>query len=102
VQFEQVQGFHHFGGLDDWHAIDRDTLIVWITPFEPYLVELSRASSDLRFAEAIGVTSTFGDVRAKLDSVVVRGRDYPIKAIYKLSRDDARELRLGESVWSIS
>jgi hypothetical protein len=94
-QYEQIDSFHFFGRLDNWRAIDRNTLIVWATPSRPYLVELSRGSPDLRFAQVIGLTSTIGTVHAKLDSVVVRGWDYPIKAIYKMSRDQARDLRLG-------
>jgi hypothetical protein len=91
--YEQIDSFHFFGRLDNWRAIDRDTLIVWTTPSRPYLVELMRGSPDLRFAQVIGITSTIGRVNAKLDSVVVRGSDYPIRAIYRLDREQARELR---------
>jgi len=88
--YEQVDRFNHFGRFDSWRAVDRDTLIVWATPARAYLIELTRGSADLRFAEAIGVTSTIGKTYAGLDSVLVRGSDYPIKAIYRLSRDQAR------------
>jgi hypothetical protein len=91
--YEQIDGFHFYGRLDNWRAIDRDTLIVWTTPSKPYLVELMRGSPDLRFAQVIGLTSTIGRVNAKLDSVLVRGSDYPIKAIYRLNREQAQELR---------
>lgn len=91
---EPVDSFRFYGRLDDFYPIDRDTLIVWATPAEPYLVELSRRSTHLPYAETIGVTSTQNTVHAKLDSVRVRGLDYPIRAIYKLSRHEARELRL--------
>lgn len=79
--------------LDGWRAIDRDTLIVWATPFRPYLVELSRPSNGLRFAHAIGVTSTAGTVYAKFDSVIVDGFRYPIRAIYSIDRDTARHMK---------
>ena len=88
--FEQVDRFHHFGRFDSWRVVDRDTVIVWTTPSRAYLLELTRGSPDLRFAQIIGVTSTIGTTYAKLDSVRVRGWDYPIKAIYKLSREAAR------------
>lgn len=88
--YEQVDRFNHFGRLDNWRVVDRDTLIVWATPARAYLIELTRGSPDLRFAQAVGVTSTIGTTYAKLDSVLVRGSDYPIKAIYKLSRAEAR------------
>lgn len=88
--YEQVDRIKHFGRFDNWRVVDRDTVIVWTTPSRAYLIELTRGSPDLRFARIIGVTSTIGTTYAKLDSVRVRGYDYPIKAIYKLSRDEAR------------
>ena len=90
--YEPVDSFYLQHRLDGWRAVDEDTLLVWATPFRPYLIELTRRSPDLRFSETIGVTSTVGTV-TRFDSVLVRGFDYPIKAIYKLSREQARELR---------
>lgn len=78
--------------LDNWRAIDRDTLIVWATPRRPYLIELRRPSPDLVFAQTIGLGSSAFRVRAGLDSVIVRGIDYPIEAIFALDADDARAL----------
>lgn len=95
--FEQVDRFHHFNRFDSWRVVDRDTVIVWTTPATAYLLELTRGSPDLRFAEIIGVTSTTGTTYAKLDSVRVRGWDYPIKAIYKLSREDARSYGMNDA-----
>src|SRR5262245_46077264 len=79
-------------GPRSWHAIDDDTVIVWATPFEPYLIELAYPSHDLKWVEHIGVTSFGSRVYAKFDSVQVRGFRYPIDSIYKLSRDEARNL----------
>lgn len=79
--------------LDGWRPIDRDTLIIWATPFRPYLVKLSRPSYSLPFVQAIGVTSTAGTVYAKFDSVIVDGFRYPISAIYSIDRDTAREMK---------
>ena len=87
---QAVKEFHFFGRLDGWRSVDRDTLIVWANPFRPYLIELSRPAFGLRFANAIGITSTHGTVHAKFDSVQVDGLRYPIKSIYRLSRDQAK------------
>ena len=95
---EQISDFHYYGHLDGWRPVDDHTLILWTTPFRPYLIELSRRSPDLRFAEVIGVTSTVGRVDAKLDSVLIRGSDYPIKAIYKLSREESKNMRQIQTV----
>ncbi len=77
--------------LDSWSVVDDHSLIVWATPFDPYLVELYGPSPDLRWAKAIGVTSFGSRIYAKFDSVKVRGFSYPIRGIYKLSRADAKE-----------
>lgn len=90
---ERVSEIHAFRSIDGWRPIDDDTLIVWATPFRPYLLELSRRSFDLRFADVIGVTSTAGTVYEKFDDIVVGGLRYPIKAIYKLDPESARHMK---------
>jgi Family of unknown function (DUF6491) len=89
---EPVDSFTVLTHPHSWSAIDDDTVIVWATPFKPYLVELAFPSHDLRFAHAIGVTSFGSRVYAKFDAIKVRGFRYPIEGIYKLTREEAREL----------
>lgn len=93
--YEEIDSFTMLTRPWSWHRIDNDTLIVWTSPFQPYLVELSFPSQDLNFVEHIGVTSVGARVYAKFDSVQVRGFRYPIDAIYKLSREEARNLERG-------
>ena len=90
--YEPVESFTAFRGVHSWSPIDEDTLIVWATAFQPYLIELKFPSHDLRFARAIGVTQFGSRVHARHDSVQVRGFRYPIGAIYKLSKEEARAL----------
>ena len=90
--FEEVDSFSILAQLHSWHAIDDDTVIVWATPFQPYLVELAFPSHDLRFSEAIGITSVGSRVYARFDSLRVAGFRYPIHSIYKMTRDEARNL----------
>ena len=78
-----------------WQAIDDDTVILWRTPFDPYLVELAFKSHDLRFAHVIGVTQSGARVYAKFDAVKVGGFRYPIDSIYKMTREEARSLTRG-------
>jgi len=89
-QPEPIDQFNFFGRLDGWRAVDRDTLIVWTTPFKPYLIELRRPAGSLRFAEVIGLTSTAGRVDARFDEVRVDGFRYPIRAMYRLTKEQAR------------
>jgi hypothetical protein len=91
TSLDEVKSISTLTRLDSWSAVDDDTLIVWATPFDPYLVELYRPSPDLRFAQAIAVTSFGSRIYAKFDSVRIAGFSYPIRGIYKLSRADAKE-----------
>ena len=78
-----------------WSAIDDDTVIVWATARDPYLVELAFASHDLKFSHAIGITQFGSRIYAKFDAVTVAGFRYPIDSIYKMTREEARSLARG-------
>jgi hypothetical protein len=93
--FEEVDSFSVLSQLHSWQAVDDDTVIVWATAFQPYLVELAYPSHDLKFAEAIGVTSVGSRVYAGFDSLRVAGFRYPIDSIYKMTREEARSLARG-------
>ena len=88
--FEQVDSILMMTRPHSWQAIDDRTVIVWATPFDPYLVELKFAAHDLRWAHAIGITQVGSRVYAKFDAVKVGGFRYPIDSIYKLTREEAR------------
>ena len=90
--YEPVRSIWIPTGLHSFSVIDADTLILWKSPFEPYLVELKMRSHDLRFARAIAVDSATSSIYSGFDSVRVSGFRYPIGQIYKLSRDEARQL----------
>jgi hypothetical protein len=93
--FEQVDSIPMLSRPHSWQVIDDDTVVVWATAFEPYLVELAFKSHDLRFAEVIGITQVGSRVYAKFDAVKVRGFRYPIDSIYKITREEARNLVRG-------
>jgi|SRR5258706_1429701 len=89
---EPVDSFPILSRLHDWQVIDNKTVIVWATPWQPYLVQLKYPSHDLPFVQAIGITS-FGDrVYARFDSLKVAGFRYPIDNIYKMTKEEAKEL----------
>jgi hypothetical protein len=90
--YEQVDSFVIWRRPYSWQPVDDKTVIVWSTPFDAYLVELAFPSHDMRFVEAIGVSSSGSRVYAKFDAVTIRGFRYPIDNIYKLSREEARNL----------
>jgi hypothetical protein len=91
--FEQVRSISTLGGLRDFDVLDDRTLILWTSRSQPYLVELMFPSHDLRFAHAIAVESSTSRIHSKFDSVRVAGFRYPIDGIYKLTRDEAKQLK---------
>jgi hypothetical protein len=91
-QFEQVDSIPMLSRPHSWQVIDDDTVVVWATPFDPYLVELAHRSPDLRWAHVIGITQFGSRVYAKFDAVKVGGFRYPIDSIYKMTRAEARDL----------
>jgi hypothetical protein len=93
--FEQVDSIPMLTRPHSWQVIDEDTVVVWATPFDPYLVELAFKSHDLKFAQVIGITQFGSRVYAKFDAVKVGGFRYPIASIYKMTRGEARELVRG-------
>jgi hypothetical protein len=93
--FEQVDSIPMLRRPHSWQVIDDDTVIVWATPWDPYLVELAFRSFDLRFAHVIGLTQVGSRVYAKFDAVKVGGFRYPIDSIYKMTREEARSLARG-------
>ncbi len=90
--YEAVDSFTLMTRPHSWQAIDEDTVIVWTTPWQPYLVELAYPSHDLPFAQTIGITSFGARVYARFDAVRIAGFRYPINSIYKMTREEAREL----------
>ena len=90
--FEQVDSIPMLTRPHSWQVIDDDSVVVWATPFDPYLVELAYKSPDLKWAEVIGITQFGSRVYAKFDAVKVGGFRYPIDSIYKMTREEARDL----------
>jgi hypothetical protein len=89
---EAVESFPVLTRLHDWQVIDEQNVIVWANPWQPYLVKLAYPSHDLPFVEVIGVTSLGDRVYARFDSLRIRGFRYPIDNIYKMTKQEAKEL----------
>lgn len=88
----EVLSFSLLGSMNNWQALDRESLIVWVTPSRPYLIQLQRPSFALRSAQAIGLTSLAGRVSAGFDQILVDGWRYQIKSIQALDGDYAKDL----------
>ena len=90
--YQQVDSFVMFGHPYSWSPIDDRTVVLWPTAFDAYLVKIAYPSYDLRYVQGIGVTHFTSRVYAKFDSLQVRGFRYPIESIYKLTKEEARNL----------
>jgi hypothetical protein len=90
--YEQVDSFVMWNHPYSWSPIDDKTVVLWPTPFEAYLVRIAYPSHDMRFVQHIGVTQSTSRVYAKFDALQIRGFRYPIDSIYKLTREEARNL----------
>jgi uncharacterized protein DUF6491 len=90
--YEEVDSIPMLTRPHSWQVVDDETVVVWATPFDPYLVKLKFKSYDLKFAQVIGITQFGSRVYAKFDAVKVGGFRYPIDSIYKMSREEARDL----------
>ena len=90
--YEAVERFSTLGGLHSFRPLDRERLIVWRTPFEPYLIELAWPSVDLKFARGIAIDTATSQVHAGFDRIRIRGINYPIERIYRLTKAQAKAL----------
>jgi hypothetical protein len=90
--YEQVDSFVMFGHPYSWSPVDDRTVVLWPTAFEAYLVRIAYPNHDMRYVQSIGVTHYTSRVYARFDSLQIRGFRYPIESIYKLTREEARNL----------
>jgi len=90
--YQQVDSFVMWGHPYSWSPVDDRTVVLWPTAFDAYLVRIAYPSHDMRYVQHIGVTSSTSRVYAKFDALQIRGFRYPIESIYKLTREEARNL----------
>lgn len=96
-QFDQLPEVERFSrwSIDDYTAVDRQSLIVKTSPSTSYLLILQRKLPGIGFNHAIALSSTGSQVHARFDTVQVIDRHasripVPIAKIYRL---DGREQR---------
>jgi hypothetical protein len=90
--YEQVDSFVMWGHPYSWSPVDDRSVVIWPTAFDAYLVRIAYPTHDMRFVQHIGVTQSTARVYAKFDALQIRGFRYPIESIYKLTKEEARNL----------
>jgi hypothetical protein len=68
-----VDSFHFFR-LDSWAVVGRYQLVIWVTPFEAYLVTVQSPCEQLAWTNRLAVTSTVNTI-SKFESIVLRDHE---------------------------
>lgn len=96
-ELEKVKSVRNHN-VDGWAPINDQALIMSTSPRTSYLVILVRPDHNLVFSHRLGVTSKGGDIMAKFDEVYAMNSGIkvgiPIKAIYKLTGKEQKELAI--------
>lgn len=78
--------------ISSFRAIDNQRVLIYTTPFKPYLLTLNRRASGLLFEDRLALQYKNNRIYTRFDAVVVDGIPYHIKRIEKLDRETARSL----------
>jgi len=93
---DKIHSFRFYG----WRSLDNENLILSTSHNKPYLVQLKSYCSELRFAHTILINSSGSTLHAKFDSIQIAKLDSMnqhrekcfIKALYKISKEQADEI----------
>ncbi|MDJ0653274.1 MAG: DUF6491 family protein [Xanthomonadales bacterium] len=78
--------------ISSFRVLDNQRIILYATPFKPYLITLRRKANALRFDDAIAIKRSGSTIHARFDSIIVDGFPYSIKRIEKLDKETAKSL----------
>lgn len=70
---EPVDSLQYYGRLQSWTPISDEALVVRVGPNRSYLLEMLGTCPDLDFAHSIALSSQFGRVYSRFDTVRVIG-----------------------------
>jgi hypothetical protein len=70
---EPVRSFTYLGRYDNWQPLGNDSVVVWTTFYNAYLLKLRQPCNGLQFTQRIGLTSTNQTVSAGFDFVKFKG-----------------------------
>jgi hypothetical protein len=83
------------GRFDSWESLGNNQLLIFTTPQDAFLLDVTPPCTDLPFAQHIGLSSTGSTVTVRLDSVIVKKWRCPIAQIrkvdYQRMRADMRQ-----------
>lgn len=83
--------FANHGGIVNWRALDRDTLLIEGRGKRWYKAELFAPAFDLPFANAVGFVTYPGGTFDRFSKVVVRGQSYPLRSLVRVDGPPPRK-----------
>lgn len=87
-----VRSFHFFN-LWSWEPLSDTELVVYTRPNRAWLLDLDGHCQNLMFTNAVGLTSSVGEVSVRFDKVLV-GRGYMPCTIMQIRPVDVKRLRI--------
>ncbi|CAM5394925.1 DUF6491 family protein [Rhodanobacter lindaniclasticus] len=87
-----VRNFHFFT-LWSWEPLGDSQVVVYTRPTEAWLLDLDGTCQNLQFTQAIGLTSSSGEVYSRFDKVLT-GRSYFPCTITQIRPVDLKQLRV--------
>ena len=87
-----VKSFHFFS-LWSWEPLSDSELVVYTQPQRAWLLGLDGHCQNLEFTQAIGLTSSTGEVSTRFDKVLT-GRNYIPCTIMQIRPVDVKRLRI--------
>ncbi len=76
--------FANHGGIYNWRAVDRDTLLIQGQGKHWYKAELFAPAFNLKAVETIGFETSPGDTFDRYSSIIVEGRRYPLRSLVEV------------------
>ena len=102
-ELEQVNTIDNFR-LDSWRSIDSRSVLIDVRPRQTYLLVLNGIDNNLKFAQALLVSSKIGKVEAGFDTVATPAAPKfktQIKNIYRI-KDKQQEQQVKDKIASFS
>ncbi len=78
--------------ISSWSAVDDQRLVLFVSPFRPYLLTLARKAPGLQNDRRVAFRFDNNHIYANFDRIEVDGFPYTIARIEKLDRETARAL----------
>jgi hypothetical protein len=86
-----VNSFRFYNSLWSWEPLGRDQLVVYTRPQQAFLLDAG-GCLDLEYTNAIGLTSSFGEVSVGFDKLLTGRRDMPC-TITRIRPIDVKRLK---------